>query len=53
MSVRSRRISASALGSEYDAAPVGHTDAHEPQPAQTFASMTTEFPFGVIAPVGH
>src|SRR5258705_13911364 len=22
--------------------------AHEPQPAQTLASMTTEFPFGVI-----
>jgi hypothetical protein len=51
--VRSRRISASALGSEYDAAPVGHTEAQAPQPAQTFSSIATEFPFGVIAPVGH
>jgi hypothetical protein len=51
--VRNRRISASALGSEYEAAPVGHTDAHEPQPAHTLASIATEFPFGAIAPVGH
>jgi hypothetical protein len=51
--VRNRRISASALGSEYDAAPVGHADAHEPHPAHTCASIATEFPFGVIAPVGH
>jgi len=29
------------------------TEAHEPQPAHTLASITTELPFGVIAPVGH
>ncbi len=32
---------------------MGQADAQAPQPAQTFASMATLSPFGVIAPVGH